>query len=73
MPGKAAVREGRTTEAIHIARRLINVREAAQYLGRTEKSIRHLVGRRKIRSVRADGRVMLDLSDLDAWINMNRF
>lgn len=72
MPGRAAVREAGRTEANHIARRLINVREAAQYLGRTEKSIRHLVGRRKLRSVRTDGRVMLDLSDLDAWINMNR-
>jgi len=72
MSGKAAVRAAGTTEAIHITRRLINVREAAQYLGRTEKSIRHLVGRRKLRSVRADGRVMLDLSDLDAWIDMNR-
>jgi Helix-turn-helix domain len=55
-----------------IERRLINVREAAQYIGRTEKSVRHLVGRRKLRCIRADGRVMLDLIDLDAWITMNR-
>jgi hypothetical protein len=55
-----------------IAKRLVNVREAAQYIGRTEKSVRHLVGRRKLRCIRADGRVMLDLIDLDAWITMNR-
>ena len=72
MSGKAVLRAAEAKESIHIARRLMNVREAAQYLGRTEKSIRHLVGRRKLRSIRADGRVMLDLSDLDAWINMNR-
>jgi len=55
-----------------IQRRIIDVREAAQYLGRTEKSIRHLVRRRKIRCIRADGRVMFDLVDLNDWIDMNR-
>lgn len=67
---------GAAHAAIHkldICRRLLSVREAAQYLGRTEKSIRHLVGRRKLRSIRADGRVMFDVSDLDAWININRY
>ena len=73
MSGKASFKAAGAMEGINIARRLINVREAAEYLGRTEKSVRHLVGRRKLRSVRADGRVMLDLSDLDAWITMNRY
>jgi excisionase family DNA binding protein len=53
-------------------RRVLSVREAAFYLGRTEKSVRHLVQKRKLRSIRADGRVMLDLFDLDAWIEMHR-
>jgi excisionase family DNA binding protein len=72
MSESGTVKAARVIERINIARRLLNVREAAQYLGRTEKSVRHLVGRRKLRSVRADGRVMLDLSDLDAWIAMYR-
>jgi excisionase family DNA binding protein len=72
MPGKATAKAAEATGVIKIARRLISVREAAHYLGRTEKSVRHLVGRRKLRSVRADGRVMFDLSDLDDWITMNR-
>ena len=55
-----------------VRRRLLNVCQAAQYLGRTPKSIRHLVQRRKLRCIRADGRVMFDVSDLDAWIDMNR-
>ena len=55
-----------------VRRRLLNVNQAAQYLGRTPKSIRHLVQRRKLRCIRADGRVMFDVSDLDAWIDMNR-
>ncbi len=63
---------GASGDGSAIARRLVNVREAARYIGRTEKSVRHLVGRRKLRCIRADGRVMLDLLDLDAWITMNR-
>ena len=55
-----------------VRKRLLNVTQAAEYLGRTPKSIRHLVQRRKLRCIRADGRVMFDLSDLDAWIDMNR-
>lgn len=52
--------------------RLLSVADAARYLGRTEKSIRHLVQRRKLSSIRGDGRVMFDRSDLDAWIQRNR-
>ena len=55
-----------------VRRRLLNVSQAAQYLGRTPKSIRHLVQRRRLQCIRADGRVMFDVSDLDAWIDMNR-
>ena len=52
--------------------RLLTVADAARYLGRTEKSIRHLVQRRKLASIRGDGRVMFDRTDLDAWIKRNR-
>jgi excisionase family DNA binding protein len=64
--------EPQSSGAIAVRRRLLNVSQAAQYLGRTPKSIRHLVQRRKLRCIRADGRVMFDVSDLDAWIDMNR-
>ena len=73
MSGSAAVKAARLIERINMPRRLLNVRDAAQYLGRTEKSVRHLVGRRRLRSIKTNGRVMLDLSDLDAWITMNRY
>ncbi len=56
----------------YIAPRLLTVADAALYLGRTEKSIRHLVQRRKLASIRGDGRVMFDRIDLDAWIKRNR-
>jgi excisionase family DNA binding protein len=55
-----------------LAPRLLSVADAARYLGRTEKSIRHLVQRRKLTSIRGDGRVMFDRCDLDAWIQRNR-
>ena len=59
-------------QPLRIAPRLLSVADAARYLGRTEKSIRHLVQRRKLTSIRGDGRVMFDRTDLDAWIQRNR-
>lgn len=71
--------EGTLTGAFHnpskpaaIIPRLLTVAEAARYLGRTEKSIRHLTQRRKLSSIRGDGRVMFDRIDLDAWIERHR-
>lgn len=79
MPVKLHESEEVLTDAFHkefqsssIAPRLFSVADAARYLGRTEKSIRHLVQRRKLASIRGDGRVMFDRTDLDAWIRLNR-
>jgi len=79
MPTRTLQAEEFIANAIHsqtqpgaIAPRLLTVADAARYLGRTEKSIRHLVQRRKIASIRGDGRVMFDRVDLDAWIKRNR-
>src|SRR4051812_31353645 len=54
---------------IPVSQRVLSVREAALFLGRSEKSIRHLVDRKKLRCIRADGRVMFDITDLE---NMDR-
>ena len=79
MPARTLPSEESIANAIHnqvqpavIAPRLLSVADAARYLGRTEKSIRHLVQRRKLASIRGDGRVMFDRVDLDAWIKRNR-
>jgi excisionase family DNA binding protein len=45
-------------------RRLLTVREAGEYLGRTADSIRHLVAAGKLPVVRLDSRVFLDRVDL---------
>lgn len=53
--------------------RLLTVAQAAVYLGRTEKAIRHLVVAGSLPAVRSDTRVMLDVQDLDKWIEANKW
>ena len=55
-------------ETAHIKPRLLNVDQAAAYLSRTPQAVRHLVATAKLPSVRFDGRVYLDVKDLDAAI-----
>jgi hypothetical protein len=48
--------------------RLLSVNATGAYLGRTPWSIRALVTAGTLRAVRIDGRVMLDIQDLEALI-----
>ena len=52
--------------------RLLSVEQAAVYLGRTDKAVRHLIVSGAFPAVRTDGRVMLDVQDLDKWISQNK-
>lgn len=52
--------------------RLLTVAQAAVYLGRTEKAIRHLVASGSLPSVRSDLWIMMDVQDMDAWIRANK-
>lgn len=52
--------------------RLFDVNEAAQYIGRTPKALRHLIATGAIPAVREKGRVHLDRGDLDRWIEMRK-
>jgi excisionase family DNA binding protein len=54
------------------APRLLTVREAATYIGRTEQAIQHLIHRRELIVVRRGRRVHLDRADLDHWIEGNK-
>ncbi len=54
------------------AQRLLNVTQAAQYLGRTKVSVQHLIADGVLPVVRSDKRVFLDIRDLDAWILENK-
>ena len=50
------------------SRRLLNLRDAAVYLGRTEWAVRELIWKGRIPVVRIDRRIQLDVRDLDALI-----
>ena len=50
------------------SRRFVSLREAAIYLGRTEKALRKLVERRAVPFRRAGKRLVFDLAELDRWV-----
>ena len=52
---------------------LLNVKDAAVYLGRSEQSVQHLIFQRELPVVRIGRRVHLDRRDLDAWIEKNKY
>jgi hypothetical protein len=41
------------------------VRKTAEYIGRTEKAVRHLYERRILTPLRIDGRVFIDRREID--------
>ena len=54
------------------AARLLTVKKAAAYIGRTEQALQHFIHRREIVVVRKGRRVHLDRNDLDRWIEANK-
>lgn len=60
----ALAREAATQPAC----RYFSVKQAAEYLGRTEKAIRHLVEDRKIPHIRIGRRIQFDRDALDRWM-----
>jgi hypothetical protein len=73
MAQQVAIRVKTELESSGVVRpRLLNVKQAAVYLGRTEDSIRHLQGSGALPVVRIDSRVQFDVHDLDRWISQNK-
>ena len=52
---------------------LLNVDEAAIYLGRSEYSVRHLMSERAFPVVKVGSRVQIHRADLDKWIEQNKY
>lgn len=52
--------------------RLLNVNDAAAYIGRTPKALRHMISSGAIPAVREGSRVHLDRTDLDQWVEMRK-
>ena len=59
--------------AVRVQPALLNVKEAAVYLGRSEQAIQHLIFDRELPVARMGRRVHLDRRDLDAWIEKNKY
>jgi len=55
-----------------ITPRLLTVKEAAGYIGRTEQAVQHLIHKRELIVMRRGRRVHLDRADLDRWIDANK-
>ena len=53
-------------------KRLYSIPEAGQYLGRTVWSIREMIYAGKIPYIRDGRRMLLDIKDMDSWIEENR-
>ena len=52
--------------------RLLTVKQAAEYIGRSESAMRHLIHNRDIPVVRKGRSVRIDRKDLDTWIENNK-
>lgn len=52
--------------------RLLSVNQAAIYIGRTPKAVRHLTATGALPVVREGARIHLDRADLDSWIEMRK-
>lgn len=55
-----------------IKKRLFSLSEAAAYLGRSTWSVRRLIWSGALPSVRAGGRVHVDVRDMDAFIDKHK-
>lgn len=56
-----------------IPQALFTVKEAATYLGRSVKSIQHMIADKKLPVVRDGRKVQLHRADLDHWIEQNKY
>jgi len=52
--------------------RLLTVREAAIYLGRSESAVRHLLNRKILPSLKVGKRIHLDRLELNKWIEARK-
>jgi excisionase family DNA binding protein len=52
---------------------LLDVKQAAVYLGRTEQAVQHLIFDKELPVVRVGRRVHLHRPDLDRWIEKNKY
>jgi len=64
--------QGKLNAQQSTARRLLNVEEAAEYVGYTPAAVRHMVTKRQLPCVRNGRTVRFDVADLDRWIEEHK-
>ncbi len=69
---KVAERIAGPDKGPQIRPRLLTVDDAARYLGRTKEAVQHMIASGKLKVVKSDRRVFLDVQDLDLWIEKNK-
>ena len=52
--------------------RLLSVKKTAQYLALSEREIHNMIANGELSSVRHGRRVMIDIRDLDSWVEKNK-
>jgi excisionase family DNA binding protein len=53
-------------------KRLYTINQAAEYLGRSPWAVRSMIWSGKLSAVRDGKRILLDVHDLDRWIEANK-
>ena len=71
---QVAMKEQRIDNPIQIrpTKRLFSINEAAVYLGRTVCALREMLWAGKIPYVKDGKRILLDIKDMEAWIEKNK-
>ena len=56
----------------NLDKRLYSIKEAALYLGRSVWAVREMLWAGKMPYIKDGRRVLLDINDMDAWIEANK-
>jgi len=64
--------QGISSPPQRVNKRLYSIPEAGQYLGRTVWAVREMIYAGKIPYIRDGRRMLLDVRDMDAWIEDSR-
>lgn len=55
-----------------VSKRLYSIKEASVYLGRTVWAVREMIWAGKIPIVRDGRRILIDIFDMDRWVDRNK-
>ena len=70
---RTIVPENKRMAPVVIEPALLDVKQAAVYLGRTERAVQHLILQKALLVVKYGRRVHLHRADLDLWIERNKY